>query len=187
MVFLKWVKRNLEVEDRDGVIVLLVHGSWNTSDTNVDLGLDLKFVPIPEKEHPVWLTCQGNDDLVFILGWEAGAQELFGLVIVAVDILIRESLLLLLRVDIIDSAHGSVSPFTYCQEPLRFWNGYGGDLLGALLTLEHVLVLFISRIHNDVVSGCVKNLVLIDQMQVVSQLTVNTKDETGTYCDTLKA
>jgi len=68
MVFLKWVKRNLKVEDRDGVIVLLVHGSWNTSDTNVDLGLDLKFVPIPEKEHPVWLTCQGNDDLVFILG-----------------------------------------------------------------------------------------------------------------------
>jgi len=66
MIFLKWIEGNLEVENWEGVIILLVHGSWNTSDTNVDFGLDLQLVPIPEKEHPVWLTCQGNDDLVFI-------------------------------------------------------------------------------------------------------------------------
>ena len=168
MIFLKWIEGNLEVENWEGVIILLVHGSWNTSDTNVDFGLDLQLVPIPEKEHPVWLTCQGDDDLVFIFWWEAGTEKLFGLIIIAVDILIWKSLLLLLRVDVINSAHGSVSPFTYSQESLRFWNGYGGDLLGALLTLEHILVLFISRINDDVVTSCVKNLVLIDQMQVVS-------------------
>ena len=68
VVFLKRIERNLEVENRDRVIVLLVHGSWNASDTNVDLGLDLKFVPIPEEKHPVWLSRQGDDDLVLILG-----------------------------------------------------------------------------------------------------------------------
>lgn len=120
MVFLKWIERNLEVENRDRVIVLLVHGGWNTSDTDVDLGLDLQFVPIPEEKHPVWLTCQGNDDLVLVFGREAGAQKLFRLVVVAVDILIWESLLLLLRVDVINGAHGSVSPFTHSQESLRF-------------------------------------------------------------------
>ena len=68
VVFLKRIERNLEVENRDRVIVLLVHGSWNAGDTNVDLGLDLKFVPIPEEKHPVWLSRQGDDDLVLILG-----------------------------------------------------------------------------------------------------------------------
>jgi len=48
-----------------------------------------------------------------------------------------------------------------------------------LLTLQEVLVLFIGGIHNNIVTSCVEQLVLIDEMQIVLKLSVNTEDKSA--------
>ena len=75
-------------------------------DTNVNLGLDLEFVPVPKNDCPVWCACQSNNELALILWCEAATQELLGLIVFAINVWIRKLLLLLLRMDIVNGASG---------------------------------------------------------------------------------
>jgi len=84
-----WVKGDLKVTILWFRVTLLVHGGWDTSDSNLTLGHDLQFFPVPEDQHPVWSSSQSDNDLVFSLWREACAQEFLGLIISAINIWIR--------------------------------------------------------------------------------------------------
>lgn len=101
-------------------VTLLAHTSGDASNSNLDLGDNLELLPIPEDEHPVWGTCQSDDELMFLLGVETSAKEFLRLVVVALDVLIWQNSLWLLLVDVIYSADGSVGLLTNGQILLRF-------------------------------------------------------------------
>ena len=73
------------------------------------------------------------------------------------------------------------------DDTLGFRNGYGCNLLYALTSLKEVLILLIRGVDNNIVSGGVEKLMFFNHMQVVPQLTVDTKDEARGYSDPLQS
>jgi len=80
-----------------------------------------------------------------------------------------------------------VGLLAHSQVLLRLGDGYTGDLLGVFLALQEVLILLICGIYHDVVASGVQEFVLVNQVEIVSQLSVHTKDKSWTNCCALKA
>ena len=111
IVGLVGVEGNLEVLVQQ-VSVLLAHLGRNSGDADVDLGDNLALLPLPENEHPVGLASQSDQVLTIGLRLEADAQELLSSVVLALNVLVRDDFLELLRVNIVDGALGSLSLLT---------------------------------------------------------------------------
>jgi hypothetical protein len=175
------VSRNVELRDLERV-------SDRVTYTQVDTSEHLKNIVLPEEDAPVRLAAKCHDVALVILRAKGNTEELFGFEVVFGQLSQRDHLLSFAGLQVENGELGfNFAAFTNGEEFLGWRNRYEIYRFNVLASRDEVLggLLWIKNDH--IVTSDIKQLFLIDNVEIVANLSIDTEDELWCKRYTLQA
>ena len=159
-----------------------VHRSTDTSDLLISEALG--FIPDPNDDFDIWLSCQSDQKTLLARGREVTRYELFWIIIRRCqDLLPGECRIGQVK----NSADGSLWPLTHGEVPLRWRDGQSGNSFRAFDTWNVSLALIIDIVDDDVVTTRVKHSLVIQMEQILLDIALKSTEELWNEGDVLSS